>query len=519
MSLPALCLALTAVLTTLFVSAPAAEASSTIICSSFTRCDAKNLSNYGYEKVYRQMWWRMYGGHNCTNYVAYRMVSRGMSATRPWSGSGDARNWGVVFSSKTNQTPMVGSVAWWSYNHVAYVEQVIDANTIVISEDHYGGDFDWRRIVRTGGGWPTGFIHLNDEKVTATAAPVISGTAKVGVPLTATTGTWNKAPATKIQWLANGAAITGATATTYTPTAAVLGKTLSVKVTATRSGYLAGTSTSRPSAATAPGTFATTSAPSITGIAKVGATLTAKPGTFTPAPDSTATTWYADGVLIAGATGNTLTLRAAQLNKTITAVSTATKAGYTSAKIASAPTAKVGPEKITVGREPTLSGPLYVGRDLVVHAAALNPGDVTTTYTWLRDGTVVPGRVGPRYSLEPADVGHKIAVRISYTKPGYTTVDRTLSTTRIIRAFPRVTVVSRGERQITVLVNALGVSTVQGKVVVRTPSGASRTVTLNHGEATFTAPWIHSGLRWFRLEYLGSYLVQPGSASRQITVR
>lgn len=517
--LPALVLAILGTLATFLVSVPSAQATSSLYCQGFTGCANAGYSNFGYSAVYRQMWWRMYSGHNCTNYVSYRMVNRGMSATRPWSGDGNARNWGVVFSSRTNQTPMVGSVAWWSANHVAYVQQIIDANTIVISEDHYGGDFDWRRIVRAGGGWPTGFIHLNDEKVIATAPPVVIGTPQVGVPLTAKTGTWSRATIAKVQWFANGVTIAKAAGSTYTPTADVLGKQISVKVTATRTGYLAGTSTSAKAPATLPGTFAPGTAPVVSGIPKVAATLTATIGSFVPTPDRTTTTWYADGVAIPGATGPTLVLGAAQLGKTITAVSTATKAGYTTSTITSAPTAKVGPEKITVDHEPSLSGPLFVNRELVVHPATTTPSDVTTTYTWLRDGTVVPGQTGSSYLLSGDDLGHKMSVQISYTKPGYTTVVRTLAMPRIVRAFARIRVVSRDVRQITVRVGALGLPFAQGKVIVRSPSGRVRTLTLVHGEATLSAPWIYSGLRRFSVEYLGSYLVVPGKVDRQITVR
>src|SRR3954447_8363175 len=222
-------------------AAPRAEASSTLLCQKFAPCNRAGYANYGYSANYTKMWWRMYAGHNCTNYVAYRMITRGMSATRPWSGSGDARNWGVVFASKTNQTPMVGSVAWWSSNHVAYVEQIIDANTIVISEDHYCGTFDWRKIVRSGGGWPTGFIHLNDEALAPTAPAGIAGTAKVDVPLSATNGTWNRAGASfSYQWFGAGAAIPGAAGPTYTPSAGEVGVAFSVRVAASRAGYATG---------------------------------------------------------------------------------------------------------------------------------------------------------------------------------------------------------------------------------------------------------------------------------------
>src|ERR671912_95046 len=61
----------------------------------------------------RLMYWRMYSGHNCTNYVAYRLIENGMPNVRPWDGSGNATNWGVAMSRITDSTPTVGSVAWW----------------------------------------------------------------------------------------------------------------------------------------------------------------------------------------------------------------------------------------------------------------------------------------------------------------------------------------------------------------------------------------------------------------------
>ena len=38
-----------------------------------------------------------------------------------------------------------------STGHVAYVEKVVSANQIVVSEDNWGGDFRWRTITRSGG--------------------------------------------------------------------------------------------------------------------------------------------------------------------------------------------------------------------------------------------------------------------------------------------------------------------------------------------------------------------------------
>jgi hypothetical protein len=80
-----------------------------------------------------------------------------------------------------------------------------------------------------------------------TVKPSISGSALVGKKLSATTGTWRVLP-TKYtyQWLRSGNVILGKTGSTYTVTAADKGKTISVKVGASRTGYLTGYVKSAP---------------------------------------------------------------------------------------------------------------------------------------------------------------------------------------------------------------------------------------------------------------------------------
>ena len=150
-------------------------ATSTYLCTGYAGCQAAGYGNAGYRQASSAVYWRMYTGHNCTNYVAYRLIQSGMPDVRPWEGSGNASNWGVAMAGITDQTPTVGSVAWYKPNvtpagangHVAYVEQVISDTEIIVSEDYWGGDFYWRRITKSGGGWPTGFIHFNDRVVAA----------------------------------------------------------------------------------------------------------------------------------------------------------------------------------------------------------------------------------------------------------------------------------------------------------------------------------------------------------------
>ncbi|GAB2707422.1 hypothetical protein BKA24_000824 [Microbacterium marinum] len=67
--------------------------------------------------------------------------------------------------------------------------------------------------------------------------PTISGTASVGKKLTAKPGTWTSGTRLAYQWYASSKALKGATKSTLTLTKSHKGKTISVKVTGTKSGY------------------------------------------------------------------------------------------------------------------------------------------------------------------------------------------------------------------------------------------------------------------------------------------
>src|SRR4051812_2204031 len=92
-----------------------------------------------------------------------------------------------------------------------------------------------------GTGFAAGSAAQANYTPTSSAAPTITGTPQVGQTLTASTGTWNSdtTPTYTYQWqrcdtAGNAcAAITGATAQTYTVTAGDENKTLRVVVTAT----------------------------------------------------------------------------------------------------------------------------------------------------------------------------------------------------------------------------------------------------------------------------------------------
>lgn len=69
-----------------------------------------------------------------------------------------------------------------------------------------------------------------------TVLPSITGTATEGQTLTASAGTWTGSPTYSYQWERAGAAIDGATASTYLLVSADVGSTITVTVTATNAG-------------------------------------------------------------------------------------------------------------------------------------------------------------------------------------------------------------------------------------------------------------------------------------------
>lgn len=79
---------------------------------------------------------------------------------------------------------------------------------------------------------------------TSTPTPTVSGSVTAGRTLTAVPGTWAPAPKLAYQWRVDGAVVAGATASTWRVPEWAAGRSVTVTVTATKSGYLTVTRTS-----------------------------------------------------------------------------------------------------------------------------------------------------------------------------------------------------------------------------------------------------------------------------------
>ena len=521
-----------ALLLGLGVTVGAAPASATVtqLCTGYASCAKQSMSSSGYASAGGTMWWRMYAGHNCTNYAAYRMVQSGMANVRPWDGSGNATNWGTAMSPITDGTPAVGAVAWWrayvspagSAGHVAYVEQVISPDEIIVSQDSWGGDFSWARITRTSKGWPSGFVHFNDVPLTNTARPTITGTPRVGSVLTASPGTWNPGQVTvAYQWRADGAAIAGATSATLTLGRSLQDKRVSVKVTASKLGYPTTSTRSPATSAVQPGVLTNTVAPAVTGEPRVDGTLTATGGEWNPAPDTITYQWLADGAPVDGATAPDLVLTPALVGKTLAVTATASKDGYDPVSVTSAATAPVAPGTLTVAGTPAVDGVPRLGEELTLTRPDASP-QATPAVRWLRAGKPIRGATGTTYALTREDLGARISAIVRYTRPGYTTVRTRSSRTPLVRTTPRMRVgvdTDSGQVAVRSVVRSRDVTGVQGVVQVRLRRQVVAELELVDGSASTTLSDLPSGTRTFRFRFHHTRQLTGVTVKRQVTIR
>jgi len=331
-----------------------------------------------------------------------------------------------------------------SYQWFAGTTPIVDATTatLLLTADTFG-----KKITVAVTGTKPGLTATKTSLPTAavaaipfeeTVAPVVSGTPQVGVPLTADPGTWTPAATFSYQWLAAGVPIAGATQSTFTPKGAQLGKLITVKVTGTAVGAIAAARVVTPATAVALGAYAATPEPTVTGSARVGATLTASTAGW-DAGSTFTYRWFADSVPIAGATAATYVPTATQVGEDITVRVTSTTAGYPvvvrTSSVGSGPlergafaTAPVP----TIAKTPAAAS-LRFGNTLTAVPGAWSPG-ATFSYQWYANGVEIIGAEAATYKPTAAQVGATFSVRVIGSKSGFASTARTSAETAPLEA-------------------------------------------------------------------------------------
>jgi hypothetical protein len=272
-----------------------------------------------------------------------------------------------------------------------------------------------------------------------TALPTITGTATLGSTLTASSGTWDGAPAPTFayQWLrcdgagANCVNIASATATTYNLVAADVSKTIRVQVTATN--FLGSSSADSAQTTAVASPPANTALPVISGLTQVGATLSTTNGTWSGSPTPTFTyqweqcdTAGANCTDIASATSSTYLVDPSdaghKLRVKVTGTNSVTAVTATSAATA---TITVPPANTVL---PSITGTAAVGQVLTGNDGTWT-GSPTPTLSrqWRRCDTGgancvnIASATGTTYTLVQADASSTIRLHVTATSTSGTT--------------------------------------------------------------------------------------------------
>ena len=272
----------------------------------------------------------------------------------------------------------------------------------------------------------------------ATGLPAISGIAHTGQTLTVdTAGIVDADGLTNVaysyQWIRSdgniGTDIAGETASTYTLVSADVGKTIKVRVSFTDDADNHETLTSAATAAVAarPNREAT-GAPTISGTAQAGETLTADTSGIADADGLTNVSYSYQWIRndgnsdtdIGGATSPTYTPSDADVGKTIKVRVTFTDDADNEETLTSEATDEVtaAPNRSATGL-PGISGTPQVGETLTADTSPIDDADgltnVSYAYQWSAGGSDIDGGTGSTYTPSPSDVGKTIRVRVSFT--------------------------------------------------------------------------------------------------------
>jgi hypothetical protein len=360
------------------------------------------------------------------------------------------------------------------------------------------------------------------------AAPTISGTAREGSVLAASSGSWKGSqPITfAYQWLrcssrGGGCSTTSAKGRTVTLSSAEVGKTLRVRVTATNNGgsssVLSAASAVVGSKGTAP---ANKSAPVLSGAARQGSRLSLSTGSWTGTqPISFSYRWErCDGAVanchsIDGATGNTYVLARADVGHRLRGVVRARNSAGEGSAPSNASSVIVGAPVSTA--LPRISGATVEGQTLAATTGAWTGiGPMTYGYQWTRCNaqrefsSCVPIVVTfrPTYTLRAADVGRRIFVQVKAQNAyGASFVNSDL--TAVVAAAPIGTVTVRAARGVVVFGKAV---TLVGRVV-GAPVGERLTVVERPARG---APRVHENAAVIGPAGTWSFVVRPSLGTR-----
>ena len=255
-------------------------------------------------------------------------------------------------------------------------------------------------------------------------APTLSmnGPSTVGSTLKAVASTWDYTATLSYQWLKNSQPIANATGTDYLITSADANSLISVRVSSSKPTFAAASATSVAVLVTNP----QLPSASITGDARVGGTLIGNP--IANVSNTVSYKWYRDGKLISAATGATYTPTSADLQKSISLVTSVTQVGFP--LVVSSSSSRVIGLGLISKPAVVLAGKAATGNTLLINAEI--PVGSKATYQWLRDSQVITGASRAEYKVKPEDLNSLLTAKINLTRTAYTPTSVTSDGVRVV---------------------------------------------------------------------------------------
>ncbi|WP_235735042.1 hypothetical protein [Nocardioides alcanivorans] len=264
-------------------------------------------------------------------------------------------------------------------------------------------------------------------------APVSPAQPKVGDTVTARTGVWSNASSMKVRWYVG----TSGVGSTQSFASYVSNRTLSYTVKADDIGkpvrlWVRGLGSDPAcvkdefsddtAAATQGSAPVPSSAPTVTGTPKVGVTLRANPGVWSPTPDSFEYVWRWHGGDDDGThrgTGRDYTPTGADQGKQLRVEVSTVLAGHLAATRTPTTATVLPGDAVTASTAPSVTGNPVYGETLTVDDGAWAPTPTSIDRQWLRDGQPIAGATAATYQPGVKDVGTTVSVRVNAQRDGH----------------------------------------------------------------------------------------------------
>ena len=176
--------------------------------------------------------------------------------------------------------------------------------------------------------------------------------------------------------------------------------------------------------------------------------------------------------------------------------------------------------------KPKVTGTARVGKVLAAGGDTWSVAGVSRSYQWLRDGKKISGATGSRRTVTSADVGKKLSVTVTATKPDHLSGSVTSApTAKVTKATSKTTIKvtkkpKRGAKvTVTVTVKASGVVPTGKVKIVVAGKTVAKAKKLSHGVAKVTFRAKAKGSTKVKVTYQGSAGVKKSSRAKTFRVR